>query len=97
MSLTVVKTLKKPWKVGGQDASDIEVREPTVKDLTDAEKESNPALGPNAFNVALACCTMVRAGTYTGPFTPGQFGTMGARSWYEVREAMQEAEALGEA
>lgn len=97
MSGTVIKTLKKPWKVGGQEAADIEVREPTVQDLVEAEKEANPALGPNAFNVALACRTVVRAGTFVGPFVPTHFNAMGARTWYVVREAMQEAEALGEA
>lgn len=96
MSNTVIKQLKKPWKIGGSDAADIEVREPTVHDLVEAEKEANPAVGPNAFNVALACRTVVRAGTFTGPFAPGHFNSMGARSWYVVREAMQEAEALGE-
>lgn len=94
---TVIKQLKKAWKVGGVDATEIEVREPTVQDLVEAEKEANPALGPNAFNVALACRTVVRAGTFSGPFAPAQFNAMGARSWYVVREAMQDAEALGEA
>lgn len=97
MSDTVIKQLKKPWKVGGQSAMDIELREPTVKDLMDAEKEANPAMGPNAFNVALACLTMVRAGEFVGPFVAGQFSTMPASTWYVVRAAMQEAEALGEA
>ena len=97
MSGTVIKQLKKPWRVGGQEASDIEVREPTVQDLVDAEKDANPALGPNAFNVALACRTVVRAGSFTGPFVAAHFNVLGARSWYLVREAMQEAEELGEA
>ncbi|MFM9902135.1 MAG: phage tail assembly protein [Polaromonas sp.] len=97
MSDTIIKPLPKPWKVGGQEATDIEIREPTVKDLVDAEKDANPALGPNAFNVALACRTVVRAGTFTGPFVASHFNGVGARSWYVMREAMQEAEALGEA
>lgn len=97
MSDTVIKQLKKPWRVGGQESAEIEVREPTVQDLIEAEKDANPAMGPNAFNVALACRTVLRAGTFTGPFVPAQFNAMGARSWYVVREAMQEAEALGEA
>jgi phage FluMu protein gp41 len=97
MSGTVIKTLKKPWKVGGKEAIDVELREPTVQDLVEAEKEANPALGPNAFNVALACRTVVRAGEFTGPFVAGHFNSMTARNWYVVREGMQEAEALGEA
>lgn len=97
MNDSIIKPLPKAWRVGGQEATDIEVREPTVRDLVEAEKEANPALGPNAFNVALACRTMVRAGSFTGPFAPAHFNAMGARSWYVVREAMQEAEALGEA
>jgi phage FluMu protein gp41 len=96
MNLTVIKQLKKPWKVGGQDATEIEMREPTVQDLVEAEKDANPALGPNAFNVALACRTVVRAGEFTGPFVASHFNAMSARNWYVVREAMQEAEALGE-
>ncbi len=97
MADTVIKQLKKPWKVGGQDATDIELREPNVQDLVEAEKEANPAIGPHAFNVALACRTVVRAGAFTGPFVASQFNAMSARSWYVVREGMQEAEALGEA
>lgn len=97
MSGTIIKMLPKPWRVGGKEALEIEMREPNVEDLVDAEKESNPALGPNAFNVALACRTLLRAGEFTGPFVASHFKSMGARSWYAVREAMQEAEALGEA
>ncbi len=97
MSNTVIKQLKKPWKVGGQDATDIELREPTVQDLVEAEKEANPAVGPNAFNLALASRTLVRAGSFTGPFVASHFNSMSTRTWYLVREAMQEAEALGEA
>jgi phage FluMu protein gp41 len=97
MPNSVIKQLKKPWKVGGQEALDVEIREPNVEDLCEAEKESNPSLGPNAFNVALACRTIVRAGTFTGPFVPGHFKDMPVKSWYVVREGMQEAEALGEA
>lgn len=94
---TVIKPLKKPWSVGGQMATDIEMREPTVNDLVEAEKEANPSVGPNAFQVQLACLTTVRAGTFTGPFAAGHFKKMGTSNWYVVREAMQEAEALGEA
>jgi phage FluMu protein gp41 len=97
MSLTVIKQLKKPWKVGGKEALEIELREPTVQDLMEAEKEANPAVGPNAFNVALACRTVVRAGDFAGPFVTSHFNTMSARNWYVVRDGMQEAEALGEA
>ncbi|MBI2769989.1 MAG: phage tail assembly protein [Burkholderiales bacterium] len=96
MALTVVKTLPKPWKVGAQIASDIEVREPLVKDLTAAEQEANPTWGPNAFQVALACQTVVRAGRFTGPFVPGHFNEMGVANFKVVQKALQEAELLGE-
>lgn len=93
---TVVKPLKKPWKVGGQEANDIEMRESTVDDLIEAEKEANPATAPNAFNVQVACLTMVRAGTFTGPFVASHFRNVSSRNWYVMREAMQETQELGE-
>jgi phage FluMu protein gp41 len=96
-AISVIKKLPKPWKVGGQVASEVELREPTVQDLVEAEKEANPAMGPNAFNVALACRTMLRAGEFTGPFVLSQFNAMPARSWFAVREGMDEAQVLGEA
>jgi phage FluMu protein gp41 len=96
MPVTVIKTLPKPWKVGGEDVTEIEVREPLLDDILEAEKEANPAISPNGFNVQIACRTLVRAGTFTGPFVASQFKAMGARQWQVVREAMQEAELLGE-
>lgn len=93
---TVTKTLKKAWTVGGIQVRDIEVCEATVKHLVAAEQIANPQLAPNAFQVALACETLVRAGTYTGPFAPGQFNDMGGSNFMVVREAMAEASALGE-
>jgi phage FluMu protein gp41 len=94
--LTVIKQLPAPWTVGAQTATEIELREPLLEDLLEAEKEANPGAQPNAFNVALAARTMVRAGKFTGPFTPGQFKAMKPRTWYAIREAMQEAEGMGE-
>ena len=96
MSVTVTKQLPKPWTVGGQSCTEIELREPTLEDILDAEKDANPAISPNGFSVQIACRTMVRAGSFTGPFVAGQFKSMGVRQWHVVREGMQEAEALGE-
>jgi phage FluMu protein gp41 len=93
---TVIKTLRKPWKVGNREVTEIELREPTVNDFIEAEKEANPHVGPFAYKAALAAQTMVRAGDYTGPFTPGQFKSMPAASWRAVELALMEAEALGE-
>lgn len=97
MSNTVIKTLPFPWKVGGGEANDIEVRPPTVEDLMEAEKEAHPGAQPTAFNVALACRQIVRAGTFVGPFTTGQFKAMKPKNFYVVREALEEADKLGEA
>lgn len=96
MPVTVIKPLPKPWTVGGQQCKEIELREPTVEDILEAEKEANPAISPNGFNVQIACRTLVRAGSFTGPFVASHFKGMGARQWQVIREAMQEAEELGE-
>lgn len=96
MQVTVIKKLPKPWTVGGQSCTEVELREPTLEDILEAEKESNPALSPNGFNVQIACRTLVRAGNFTGPFVAAQFKGLGARQWQTFREAMQEAEQLGE-
>lgn len=85
-----------PWKIAGTDASDIEFRDATVEDLCKAEEEGNPSLHPYAFNVALAAETCVRAGNYTGPFTPGHFRKMSQKRWAVVRKTMNEAAELGE-
>jgi hypothetical protein len=94
---TVIKTLRKPWTVAGQKVTEVELREPTVKDFIEAEKEGNPNWAPNAYKVALAAQTMVRAGTFTGPFAPAQFSTMSGASWQAIAAGLMEAEALGEA
>ena len=95
MADTIIKTLKKPWKVGGQVATEIEVRPPTMADVCDAEKEASP-LQPNSFNIQMACRVIVRAGTFTGPFAQGHFGAMRPAEFEEITKALREAEALGE-
>ena len=81
--------------VGGKPVTEIEVREASLGDSLEAEKEANPALQPTAFQVALACQVLVRAGDDTGPFVPAQFKTLKGKQWAVFREAMQEAEKLG--
>lgn len=96
MAETIIKPLAKPWKVGGQSVTEIEVRPPTMADVCDAEKEASP-LQPNSFNVQMACRTLVRAGTFTGPFAAGHFKDMRPAQFQQITDAMREAEALGEA
>ncbi len=93
---TVIKTLRKAWTVAGQKVSEVELREPTLKDMIEAEKDGNPNWAPNAYRAALAAQTMVRAGSFTGPFSPSQFHGMHASSWRAIEAALLEAEALGE-
>lgn len=81
--------------MGGKPVTEIEVREPDLGDSLEAEKEANPALQPTAFQVALACQVLVRAGDDTGPFVPAQFKGLKGKQWAVFREAMQEAEKLG--
>lgn len=92
---TVIKKLKKPWKVGGQEAVDIEVRGATMQDVCDAELRASP-MHPNSFNIEIACLQIVRAGTFTGPFVPSHFKALPAVRFAEIRDAMQEADSLGE-
>lgn len=94
---TVIKTLPFAWKVGGKVATDVELREATLEDLLEAEKEAHPHASPTAYAVALACRQMVRAGEFTGPFAPAQFKGMKPQTWYAIRNACDEADALGEA
>lgn len=93
---TVIKPLPRPWSVGGKTATDIELREPMVGDYIEAEKEGNPTFNPNAYQAALACQLLVRAGEYSGPFTMGHFAKMPGKNWRAVQLALQEAESLGE-
>lgn len=93
---TVIKKLPFPWPVGAQVATDVEVRPALLEDLLEAEKEAHPGVSPTGFNVALACRQIVRAGTFTGPFTIGQFKAMRPANWYAIRDAVAEADELGE-
>lgn len=93
---TVIKKLPAPWRIAGQVVTEVELRPPTLEDLVEAEKEAHPGANPTAFNVALACRQMVRAGTYTGPFTYGQLKGVKPRIWYAIRDALEEADLLGE-
>ena len=95
-SLTVTKPLKKKWTVGGVVATDVEFREALVKDFIAAEQDANPSLSPNAYTAALAAETIVRAGTFTGPFAPAHFHSMGSQNFAIVRDAIAEASNLGE-
>ncbi len=93
---TIVKPLKAPWKLAGQDVTEIELRAPLVEDMLAAEEEANPGLQPMKYQVALAAQTMVRAGTSNGPFAAAQFKKMTPANFAVLREALAEAGALGE-
>ncbi len=96
MSLTVVKKLTFKWKVGSQEVTDIEVRPSTMTDICDVETEVS-VTKPNAFNIQMACLQVVKAGTFTGPFTPAHFKALRPSQFGEIADAMREADALGEA
>lgn len=95
MSLTVTKKLSFKWKVGNQEVDEIEVRPSTMNDICSAENEVSVAK-PNNFNVQLACLQLVRAGSFTGPFTPGQFKALRPKEFAEIVAAIEKADALGE-
>jgi phage FluMu protein gp41 len=97
MTNTVIKKLPAPfWMLAGAAATEIEVRESTMEDLLEAEKEAHPHMNPHAFRIALATRQLVRAGTYTGPFSVGLFKKMKPRVWAVIAEALEEVDQLGE-
>lgn len=95
MSHTVIKQLPFVWKVGGQEAKEIEVRGSSMNDVLEAETQASP-MQPNAFNVQMACLQVVRAGNFTGPFVAAHFKTLKPRQFGLIADAMREADALGE-
>ncbi|HQS39241.1 MULTISPECIES: phage tail assembly protein [unclassified Polaromonas] len=95
MSENLIKPLKKPWKVGGKEASEIEVRPSTMKDVIAAEQQAS-SFQPNSFNVQMACLQIVRAGEFTGPFVASHFMGMSPNRFGEIASALAEADRLGE-
>lgn len=95
MSENLIKTLKKPWKVGGKDASEIEVRPSTMKDVCEAEQHAT-AFQPNSFNIQMACLQIVRAGEFSGPFVASHFTGLSPNRFGEIAAALAEADRLGE-
>lgn len=95
MSQNLIKTLRKPWTVGGKVAKEIEVRASTMKDVLEAEQLAS-TFHPNAFNVQMACMQIVRAGEFTGPFVPAHFTGMHPYRFGEIAAALAEADRLGE-
>lgn len=93
---TVIKALPAPWRVGGQDATEVELRPATLDDMVRAELEAHPGTQPIAFGRAMVCQQLLRAGTFTGPFVQGHFKAMPPATWFALRDAAQEADALGE-
>lgn len=87
--------LKKPWKIGGQEANEIEVRPSTMKDVSDCEQSAS-VLQHNTFSMHMATLQVVRAGTFTGPFVFSHFSSMRPAQFNEIVEAMKEADKLGE-
>ncbi|MDZ7920760.1 phage tail assembly protein [Rhodoferax sp.] len=95
MQSNLIKKLKKPWKVGGKEATEIEVRPATMKDVSEAEQSAS-AYQPNTFNMQMACLQVVRAGDFTGPFVVSHFANMRPAQFAEITDAMREADRLGE-
>ncbi len=96
MTATVTKKLPFKWKIAGQEVADVEVRPSTMDDICQAENDVSP-MKPNAFNIQMACVQVVRAGNFTGPFTPAHFKSLRSSQFGVIADAMREADLLGEA
>ncbi len=74
---------------------DVELREPVVNDLIEAEKVAS-AESPIAFNSVLMGRQIVKIGKHQGPLTLHEIGTLKHRDYAIIQDKQRELERLGE-
>lgn len=92
---TVKGTLKHGLKIGDAVHKDFELREATTADLFEAEDIASPET-PLKFNGALIALTLVRVGTFEGPFTLSMIRGLKQADYALLRNKLGEADQLGE-
>lgn len=93
--LTKVIPLRKGLKIGDTVHKEIEIRESDLNDLMVAEEEASP-VNPIAFRAAIVAQTLIRIGSYKGPFTIGMLKPLKSIDWNKIAEGLRELENLGE-
>ncbi|WP_292999571.1 phage tail assembly protein [Nevskia sp.] len=92
---TITGTLRDGITISGKTHLEFELREPTTDDLFEAEDEAGTDT-PLKFNGAVIARTLVRCGTFNGPFTFQMIRKLTRRDYVTLSNAMKEAEKLGE-
>ena len=89
-------TLTRGLKIQGVFHKDFELREATLEDLEEAEKEASP-VQRIAFARSLLCEQLVRVGSFEGPFTKEILKGLWSADFWLLRQAQEELESVGKA
>jgi phage FluMu protein gp41 len=95
MEKNITDKFKHGLEIAGTKHFDFEVREATMADYFAAEAEM-PAERLLSFDAALAVQTLVRVGTFKGPFTLALLGRLKPADFAALRKAMRQADTEGE-
>ena len=95
MSQTKTGTFKKGLKIGEDLHKEFELREATAADYFQAEADCDSSK-PITFRAAIATRTLVRVGTFTGPFTLSLIGRLSPGDLNRLMEARDALEREGE-
>lgn len=87
--------LKRGLKIGTEIHKSFEMREAMAKDMFAAES-AVPGAGDLQFNAAVWAQTLIRVGTFEGPFTLGMLGELTQQDYAILRDAQMEIDTAGE-
>lgn len=93
---TKTVVLTQGLKIGETFHKEIQLREPTLGDMMDAEDEATVAT-PIAYRAALLSVVMERAGDFTGPFTKNMLRRLTPVDYNKLSRALSEFDSEGEA
>lgn len=81
-------TLRQGITIGGVAHRDFEMKECTLGDMLDAEKDA-PVGQALAYTVELVCRQLVRIGDHNGPITAAQLRKLPPDDWETLQDARQ--------
>jgi phage FluMu protein gp41 len=94
-TVTVTGILKHGIKIGDTVHREFVVRDLSVEDMVESEKEAS-AHQVHAFNVQQLCRALVQIGDFKGPFVPTHIHRLKKGDYFKLLGAMNEADEMGE-